>query len=83
MEYIEKNMDKLKELILQHDAYVIFDCPGQVELYTHHTSFRNIVDTITRSWGMQVTNWNQFQNMILVLTSVLTFILTLHLPSCV
>ena len=25
------------------DDYVPFDCPGQVELYTHHTSLRNVV----------------------------------------
>jgi GTPase SAR1 family protein len=24
------------------DDYVIFDCPGQVELFTHHSSLRNI-----------------------------------------
>ena len=53
MEYIESHMDELKDLIVSHGAYVIFDCPGQVELYTHHSSFRNIVDAITK-WGIQV-----------------------------
>lgn len=24
------------------EDYVLFDCPGQVELYTHHESLRNI-----------------------------------------
>ena len=24
------------------EDYVLFDCPGQVELFTHHTSLRNI-----------------------------------------
>jgi len=24
------------------DDYVLFDCPGQVELFTHHSSLRNI-----------------------------------------
>jgi hypothetical protein len=24
------------------DDYVLFDCPGQVELFTHHASLRNI-----------------------------------------
>ncbi|KAK1750982.1 putative ATP-binding domain 1 family member b protein [Echria macrotheca] len=36
MEWLEKG---LKEL---GDDYVLFDCPGQVELYTHHNSLRNI-----------------------------------------
>lgn len=35
-EWLEKG---LKEL---GDSYVLFDCPGQVELYTHHNSLRNI-----------------------------------------
>lgn len=43
LEELEHNMDwleaGLKEL---GDDYVLFDCPGQVELYTHHTSLRNI-----------------------------------------
>ncbi|KAJ5125643.1 GPN-loop GTPase 2 [Penicillium atrosanguineum] len=29
----------LKEL---GEDYVLFDCPGQVELFTHHASLRNI-----------------------------------------
>ena len=24
------------------EDYVLFDCPGQVELFTHHTSLRNV-----------------------------------------
>ncbi|XP_046849032.1 GPN-loop GTPase 2-like [Xenia sp. Carnegie-2017] len=44
MEYLEANYDWLIEK-LQHfkDCYILFDCPGQVELYTHHMSVRNIV----------------------------------------
>jgi len=44
IEYLEKNIDwlenKLKEL---KGHYFLFDCPGQVELYTHHNSVRNVV----------------------------------------
>lgn len=44
MEYLEKNLDwlesKLKSL---QGQYLLFDCPGQVELYTHNNSIRNIV----------------------------------------
>lgn len=29
-------------LIHAAEDYVLFDCPGQVELFTHHTSLRNI-----------------------------------------
>jgi len=24
------------------EDYILFDCPGQVELFTHHSSLRNI-----------------------------------------
>lgn len=44
MEYLEKNMDWLKqELEKLGKKYLLFDLPGQVELYTHHNSVRNIV----------------------------------------
>ncbi|CAO2654770.1 Nn.00g115030.m01.CDS01 [Neocucurbitaria sp. VM-36] len=43
LEELEHNFDwleaGLKEL---GDDYVLFDCPGQVELFTHHGSLRNI-----------------------------------------
>lgn len=29
------------------NPYIIFDCPGQIELYTHDESFRNIVKKLT------------------------------------
>lgn len=44
MEFLEKNLDWFEKILLQHkDKYVLIDCPGQVELYTHHHSVRNIV----------------------------------------
>lgn len=33
--------------------YLIFDCPGQVELYTHHKSMQNIVATFQK-WNYRV-----------------------------
>ncbi|KAI1759658.1 hypothetical protein GGR53DRAFT_131130 [Hypoxylon sp. FL1150] len=36
MEWLEKGLKELE------DSYILFDCPGQVELYTHHNSLRNI-----------------------------------------
>ena len=30
--------------------YIIFDCPGQVELFTMHSSLKNVVKTITDRW---------------------------------
>ncbi len=49
MEYLQANLHWLEEQLLALDThYVIFDCPGQVELYTHHTGFKTILDTITK-----------------------------------
>lgn len=43
MEYLEQNFDwLLNQLVLVKDSYLIFDMPGQVELYTHHGSIKNI-----------------------------------------
>ncbi|KAF3062080.1 GPN-loop GTPase 2 [Daldinia childiae] len=36
MEWLENGLKGLGE------SYILFDCPGQVELYTHHNSLRNI-----------------------------------------
>ena len=39
MEFLEKNFDwLLRKLEKLTDHYLLFDCPGQVELYTHNNS---------------------------------------------
>lgn len=47
MEYLEENfdwlLDQLKKL---SENYFIFDCPGQVELYTHHKSMTRIFNKL-------------------------------------
>lgn len=46
MEYLLQNQswlqDKLNEFV-GNDDYVIFDCPGQIELYSDQDIFREIV----------------------------------------
>lgn len=43
LEELEHNFEWLEEGLKEFgEDYVIFDCPGQVELYTHHNSLRNI-----------------------------------------
>jgi GTPase SAR1 family protein len=49
MEELERRVgwleDQLREL--ENGAfYVIFDCPGQVELYSHHSSFQHILERL-------------------------------------
>ena len=43
LEELEHNFDWLEEGLKEFgEDYILFDCPGQVELYTHHNSLRNI-----------------------------------------
>ena len=45
MEFLESNFEWLVVQIKKFpkDKYFLFDFPGQVELYTHHKSVKNIV----------------------------------------
>jgi len=51
MEYITDNMSWLEEQLNDYidDDYLIFDCPGQIELYSHLTVMREIVDMLQRN----------------------------------
>lgn len=43
LEELEHNIDWLQERLQKlGQDYVLFDCPGQVELFTHHDSLRKI-----------------------------------------
>jgi GPN-loop GTPase len=43
MEFLEANLDWMLTQLQKSTAnYFIFDCPGQVELYTHHQSMHNV-----------------------------------------
>ncbi|KAL2313764.1 hypothetical protein POMI540_2786 [Schizosaccharomyces pombe] len=49
MEAIEYHVEwLLKELKKHRDSYVIFDCPGQVELFTNHNSLQKIIKTLEK-----------------------------------
>lgn len=39
---LDSNEEIFIILLTIEEDYVIFDCPGQVELFTHHSSLRNI-----------------------------------------
>jgi GTPase SAR1 family protein len=36
------------------DDYVLFDCPGQIELYTHMTVMRQLVELLQQRWNFRV-----------------------------
>lgn len=49
MEYLEENFDwLLAKLNNIHDSYLIFDMPGQVELYTHHNSIKKVFSKLEK-----------------------------------
>lgn len=49
LEYLEANLDWLEEhLKVLADSYILIDMPGQVELYTHHSSVRSILQTLLK-----------------------------------
>ncbi|GAB1600235.1 GPN-loop GTPase 2-like [Argonauta hians] len=50
MEYLDKNIEwlinRLKDIPKDH--YIMFDCPGQVELYSHNSAVHNIVEALQK-----------------------------------
>lgn len=58
MEYLEENLDDwLGEELEPYgdDDYLIFDCPGQIELYSHVSVFRTFVDFLKHDgWNVCV-----------------------------
>ena len=54
IEYLVQNLEWLKtKLKALGNRYFLFDCPGQVELYTHHTGMRTLVHSL-QQWGSQL-----------------------------
>lgn len=51
MDYLASNLDWLEERIhaLPENAYMIIDCPGQVELFTLHDSLRKVIEHMVRT----------------------------------
>lgn len=56
MEYLEENLEEWLGEALQpygEDDYLIFDCPGQIELYSHLSVFRSFVEYLRRDgWNV-------------------------------
>lgn len=54
MEYLQGNLDWLRDRLLSvRGTYLLFDCPGQVELYTHHPALPNILRQLG-AWGLRL-----------------------------
>eukprot|EP00527_Entomoneis_sp_CCMP2396_P007067 CAMPEP_0198140450 /NCGR_PEP_ID=MMETSP1443-20131203/3593_1 /TAXON_ID=186043 /ORGANISM="Entomoneis sp., Strain CCMP2396" /LENGTH=316 /DNA_ID=CAMNT_0043802861 /DNA_START=182 /DNA_END=1132 /DNA_ORIENTATION=- len=54
MEYLLENLDWLREALddLDDDEYILLDCPGQLELYTHVPIMKSILDSM-KIWGYE------------------------------
>jgi GTPase SAR1 family protein len=52
MEYLLENMDWFQDELdnFDDDEYLLVDCPGQIELYTHVPIMKRIVEQLT-TWG--------------------------------
>eukprot|EP00871_Galdieria_phlegrea_P004625 jgi/Galph1/5163/GphlegSOOS_G3889.1 len=50
MEYFIENFEWCEEILegLLEEDYVIFDCPGQIELFTHYTFMRQFIQAVKR-----------------------------------
>lgn len=49
MEHLIKNLDWLEEQVGDYDDdYLIIDCPGQIELYTHFSYFKTITKRLQK-----------------------------------
>jgi len=57
MEYLNMNKSWLREKLNQLDpeTYLIFDFPGQAELFVHHKATQELIKTMTESWGHKIT----------------------------
>ncbi|CAN8025681.1 hypothetical protein HPB47_007197 [Ixodes persulcatus] len=54
LEYLVENVDWLREQLGEDvDDYFLFDCPGQIELYTHLDVMRKLIDVL-QSWDFRV-----------------------------
>lgn len=54
LEYLMENSDWLRDRLGEReDDYVLFDCPGQIELYTHLTVVRKLVKML-QDWNFNV-----------------------------
>ena len=98
IEYIENNLDwlikRLENLINQHSTsqlpppYIIFDCPGQIELYTHHGSIHRIIEQLVKKFPIRLCCVNLIDsyycsdssNFISALLTSLSMMLHLALP---
>lgn len=89
MELLEKNIQWLEGKLQHHcNDYILFDFPGQIELYTHNECIRNIMQLLI-SKGHRLTAVNLVDShycadaakFIAVMLTSLTVMIQLELPA--
>ncbi|VDN10498.1 unnamed protein product, partial [Dibothriocephalus latus] len=57
MEYLCQNLDWLDEAIGDEESdYILFDCPGQIELYSHLPIIPRLIEHLQRRWDFHVAS---------------------------
>ncbi|VDM17006.1 unnamed protein product [Hydatigera taeniaeformis] len=57
MEYLCQNLNWLDEALGEDELdYILFDCPGQIELYTHLSVFPRLVEYLHQKWDFHVVS---------------------------
>jgi GTPase SAR1 family protein len=56
MEYLIENIDWLVDELSEfaEDSFVLFDCPGQIELYSHLDVMQRLAKTLQRQAGFHI-----------------------------
>ncbi|KAK5380627.1 hypothetical protein LTR20_006929 [Exophiala xenobiotica] len=86
LEELEENFEWLEERLKNsvpdwEGEYVLFDCPGQVELFTHHASLRRIFARLEKRMGYRLVVVNLIDSYALTLPSLYISTLLLSLRS--
>jgi len=63
MEYLDKNQDWLEERLssLSKDTYILFDFPGQAELFINHGATKSLIKSMVNRWNFQLTCVNMIE----------------------
>ncbi|TPP64146.1 Ribosomal RNA methyltransferase [Fasciola gigantica] len=57
MEYLNQNLDWLDSVLGDCEGdYLLFDCPGQIELYSHLPIMPKIVEHLQRKWDFRLVS---------------------------
>ncbi len=57
MEYLCQNLDWLDEALGEDESdYILFDCPGQIELYSHLPVIPRLVEHLQRKWDFHIVS---------------------------